>query len=221
MNYTNNFNCLKVEQLSDSTSNPLRKYKKKLKQIQELEKKSSSKLSKNEIDKINSKENILAEIRKIETVINNINNNNNNNKKLNKKTANELEKERNAYIEEQRKLKEEKIKQHNLFWEQKTKEKLEKERNAYIEEQRKLKEEKTKENMKREEEENRKSEFNKKDIREACIILNVKKSTLNKEELNKKYKKLSLVNHPDKGGNENKMKEINKSKDLLFNYIGE
>lgn len=39
------------------------------------------------------------------------------------------------------------------------------------------------------------------------------------EELKKAYKKLALANHPDRGGNEETMKEINNEYELAFNAI--
>lgn len=45
------------------------------------------------------------------------------------------------------------------------------------------------------------------------------KDATNLEEAKKEYKKLAMANHPDRGGNEEAMKEINNEYELLVNIL--
>lgn len=45
------------------------------------------------------------------------------------------------------------------------------------------------------------------------------KEATNLEELKKEYKKLAMANHPDRGGNEEAMKQINNEYELLTNIL--
>lgn len=55
---------------------------------------------------------------------------------------------------------------------------------------------------------------------DAKKIFNFNDDNFNVADIKKKYRSLSVIHHPDKtGGSEEKMKDINSARDILFDYI--
>ena len=59
------------------------------------------------------------------------------------------------------------------------------------------------------------------DINEQFLILGLDAQSADQEAVNKAYKKSSLKNHPDKGGNPEIQKKINAAKEFLDKFFGE
>ncbi|MDG2348202.1 MAG: DnaJ domain-containing protein, partial [Gammaproteobacteria bacterium] len=57
------------------------------------------------------------------------------------------------------------------------------------------------------------------DINEQFLILGLDAQSADQKEVNKAYKKLSLKNHPDKGGDQETQKKINEAKEYLDNFF--
>ena len=64
-----------------------------------------------------------------------------------------------------------------------------------------------------------KPKYNDKQIMHALSVLNINDKK-NVDEIKKAYRKLALTNHPDKGGDQDKFKEINNAKDILMDLNG-
>ena len=56
------------------------------------------------------------------------------------------------------------------------------------------------------------------EIREAFKILSLNLDS-NKEEIETKFKELSKLHHPDKGGNVDSMSELNNARELAIHYL--
>ena len=227
----------------------LRKLKKKLREITTLESDPYEQLNNEQKIKIELKQKIEDEIEYIKSCINNEPTNENEHTNENEPTNNITTKHRSRQTAQKRKRRrKENIKKQNKQKKQANRQKIENERKKrykYREqeqkEQKEQKEQEQKEQKQKEQERKEQKEQKEQELkyRTQCIIMgidynkfiNAKKlfdfkkldktnKETNKKKINRKYRKLSLQYHPDKGGTTAQMQYVCNARDILNEFCG-